>query len=178
MWKLPLCKEKDDWILLACLVTLTPTFSWTYQEYLSHLLNVPGGDAPGGNDAPFYFMRQYVMRGLCAATGMLLTLILVALTWTRFPKGSSHALWFAWLWSMPWAVNGLYTYCRSSHLMDPQRATADWATAGEYISDPVRHAAMFLAMASALAINFLLRRYRCGDRIERSPQGLNPGAAI
>jgi hypothetical protein len=177
MWKLPLFKEKDDLIPVACLITLLPNFSWTYHDYLSRLLDVPGGDAPGASDGPFYFMRQDVIRGLCAATGMLLSLILVALTWKRFPKGSSTALWFGWLWSMPWVVDGLYTYCRSSHLMDPQRATAGWTTASAYIADPIRHTAMFLAMLVAVALGFLLRRYRGEDRMERRPDCANLGAA-
>ena len=178
MWKLPLYKEKDDWIWLACLLTLIPGFSWTYHEYVSHLLNVPRGDAPGGNDAPFYFMRQDVVRGICAATGMFLSLVLVAVTWKRFPKGSSNALWFAWLWSMPWVAMALVTYCRSSHLMDPQRATAGWTTAEQYSSDPIRWTTFILAMLAAPAMNRWLRRYRWGNRIDRAPNCANPSPAV
>ncbi len=177
MWKLPLHNEKDDWVFFAGFLALIPTFSWTFHEYVSHLLNVPSGSAPG-NDGPFYFLRQDVVRGICAATGMLLSLILVALTWKRFPKGSCNALWFAWLWTMPWAAVGLYAYCGSSHLMDPQTATAGWKTADEYVEDPIKPTAMLLMALVAVAMNLLFRRYRWGGRVERRLGRSSAGAAI
>jgi hypothetical protein len=166
MWKMPLYNHKDECILVACFFTVIPAFSWTFHEYVQHWLNVPPGDTPGGSDSPLYFMRQDVVWGICSATAMLLSLVLVALTWKRFPQGSSHALWFSWLWTMPWVASGLVTLCRSSHLMDPQKATAGWATAHDYIADPIRHGAMILMMLTALAMSFLMRRYRWGNRLD------------
>jgi hypothetical protein len=170
MWKFRICNNKDEWIPFLCLFTLIPGFSWTYHEYLNQLLNVPRGDAPGGNDAPFYFMLQDVVRGLCAATGMLLSLVVVALTWKRFPKGSRNALWFAWLWSMPWVASAFVTYCGSSHLMDAQRAISRWRTHDEYLYDPLREGATYGALLFAGVLAFLARR-RNGSRnsIEASP---------
>jgi hypothetical protein len=50
--------------------------------------------------------------------------------------------------------------------MDPERATAGWTTAGQYISDPFRRATIILMMLAAVAMNRWLRRYRWGNRMD------------
>jgi hypothetical protein len=41
-------------------------------EYVSRVLNVPDGDAPCGDDTPFWFMRQHVVDGIRSGAEMVL----------------------------------------------------------------------------------------------------------
>jgi hypothetical protein len=114
MWKLPITNPRGEWVIGICLPIISLRYNWTFHEYVTHLLDVPHGDAPGG-DAPFYFLRVHFVDGICARIGMLLTLILVALTWKPHRRQSSMALMFGWIWCMPSLANALIIYCRTSH---------------------------------------------------------------
>jgi hypothetical protein len=126
------------WIWAVLLLILTLRWSDSLEEYVRHVLNVPDGDAPGNAGEPFWFMRQKVVEGICAGTGMTLVIVLVALTWKHYRRYSSMALFFAWIWCMPWVADALVISCRSSHLMDARRAVSAWQTYDQFGSDPLR----------------------------------------
>ncbi len=149
---------KGWWIWAPLMVILTLRWSESLQEYVIHVVNVPQGDAPGG--APFWSMRQKVVDGICAGTGMALSIVLVALTWKRYRRLSSIALVFAWIWCMPWVADALVISCRSSHLMDARRAVSAWKTSDEYRNDPLREAADWGTTLFALPLAFFFaKRY-------------------
>ena len=155
MWKLT--NPKGEWILAVVVAILLVRYSWTLHEYVELALDVPAGDAPGG-DAPFWFLRQHVVDGVCAEVGMLLALLLAALTWKRYPRYSSTALWMGCLWSVPSVVDALIICCRSSNLMDPRRAATDWKTFDQWLDDPLRRVSFYASLAAIVALAFALRR--------------------
>jgi hypothetical protein len=154
MWKFRLTNPRGEWVIGACLPILLLRYNWTFQEYVTHLLHVPDGDAPGG-DAPFYFLRVQFVDGICAGVGMLLTLILVALTWKPYQKQSSMALFMGWIWCMPSVVTALMIYCRTSRLMDAQQAVSGWKTYDEWSHD--RWAPFWATLLTGLALHLYLR---------------------
>ncbi len=83
------------WILLVLvLIDAFVGTNWTFQQHVSHALGVPDTASPG-DAPPFYFIRQDFVRGICAGIGLLLSFVLVAVTWKRFRHYSGIALWMS-----------------------------------------------------------------------------------
>jgi hypothetical protein len=103
-------------------------------------------------------MREKVVHGICAGTGMALSIILVALTWKHYRRLSSIALFLAWISCMPWIADALVISWRSSHLMDARRAVSAWKTYDEFGNDPLRQAAEWGATLFAVPLALFFRK--------------------
>jgi hypothetical protein len=167
MWTSRKSDFKGCWVVAVLLLIVYFVGSnWTFDEYVSHALGVPEDGAPG-DAPPFYFLRHDFVRGVCAGAALLLTLVLVALTWKQYQPYSGMALWMAWLWLMPPIVDALIIYWRCPHLMDARRAVSGWNTFHEYLDDPFRRAAYWVtalfAVPLALFLSWRYGRKKCSD---------------
>jgi hypothetical protein len=153
---------KSDWVILigvTLIVVLVHNFE--FEKFLTRTLQFPDGDAPAGgpgDDRPFYFVRQHAMSGLCAGIAMCLALVLVAATWKRYRRASSLAFFLAWIWCMPYAVEGLIIWWRCPHLMDPRRAVSAWPTFNAWINDPLRWMAFLVTLVLGVGWGILFRK--------------------
>jgi len=156
--------RKSEWVIMIAvtIIICVVRYNWTLEKYVGHLLNMPQGEAPGGgpgDDRPFWFLRRDFLDGICAATGMLLATVLVAVTSSFNRRASFQAFFMAWIWCMPGTLRGLIIWWRCPHLMDPQRAVSAWATFDQWINDPLIAIAMWGSLLFALAIVLAFRRH-------------------
>ena len=157
---------KGVWVLaLGLLIGHFVSYNIAFSEFLSRLLNVPHNASPQDNP-PLYFLRQDVVAGLCFGAGMLLTVLLVAITWRRFQPYSFVTLWLAWLFCMPGIVKAASVYVRCPNLLDPRGAKSAWLTFEDYIHDPYLKGAMYGTMAVGVVLAYVTRhsRWRFDDR--------------
>lgn len=128
------------------------------------------GDAP-----PWYFIRRDLIQGVCHATGLALTLIVLLpclLYRPRWPRSmwAGMALWMAVLSHSVSIWQAVLIYFRTSHPMTPKIATSDWATFHEYNSDWLRSTGTVGCLLASLCLavfvsrwsrDMLLREVRC-----------------
>ena len=154
--------EPEGWwiLVVSLLIYAFVGTNWTFQQYVGHALAVPDTALPG-DSPPFYFIRHDFVRGVCAGIAALLSFVLVAATWKRFPHYSGIALFMSWLWLMPHVCDAWMIYWRCPHLLDAHKAASAWNTFDEYLNDPLRQAVKWgnLLFAVALAV-VLSRRWR------------------
>ena len=108
-------------------------------------------DPPGG-DAPWYFIRQDAIHGLCMLLYLALCLAVGTLAIRKRWHGGAAMIFFGVVWSMApiWQLGIIYL--KSDDVFDPVTARTSWATFDSYIGDPWRWGWLLLVL---LALPFI-----------------------
>ncbi len=147
------------WIfLISVLIYAFIGTNLSFEQYVSKAMGVPDTALPG-DSPPFYFIREHFVRGVCAGVAVLLSFVLVAVTWKRFPHYSGITLWMSWLWLMPHVCEALMIYGRCPHLLDANKAASAWNTDDEFLNDPLRRAVEWGNLLFAVAMALVLSRW-------------------
>src|SRR5258706_14821911 len=73
--------------------------------YLGRLFGAPS-DSPG-SEPPWYFIRQDFFHGIGSLAGMVVILLILALTWRRYSVGNWVLLMFVGIWMIPSVVTAI-----------------------------------------------------------------------
>jgi hypothetical protein len=136
-------------ILMAITIATGFASSWILLKLLPRetLVNL-------GTDPPLYSLREDVVRGACAAVGLLLSVGV----YVAFFRAYSKELVATVIGLLAYYVNPIglaaYIFIRTRHLFDTQNAIIPWTTFEEYAV--IREYAAFLTMGAFLGVFLFL----------------------
>jgi hypothetical protein len=119
--------------------------------YIPRWLDVPM-PSPGA-EPPWYFIRQDFFSGLGTTAGMLLLLILLAVTWRRYTVTNWILLLNIFIWMFPSAFTALIIYIRCENFFDYPNAISAWPTFNAYLKNGTKF--IGIAIAFTLVVIFL-----------------------
>ncbi len=104
------------------------------RELNQNLLSLTGYTP--GDDPPFYFLQQDMVKGLTLIIPFLLTITLAGAFFRRSPAYAIIVATQSLLFYLPAIATAAFIACHTTYLYDPARATSAWPTLQDYLGDP------------------------------------------
>lgn len=142
--------------MLVSLVVLIGSFyaAHALREPVMQWLGLHGGSP--GDAPPWYFITQDFAQGICSGGALVLSLLVAAVMWRRWPSHAVMLVWMPLLWLGQDVARSWIIHQACPGLLDGQRSTTRWPTFQSYLDDPDIAGANTLVMAGALLLSVVL----------------------